>query len=235
MTDSGHPRTLDRTTDFGCGGVAQTGLKGWCDPPGQQNGRVAPDSEDLDPAWFRAAWDEATRTAEAAYREIRPVARKLRHAMQWEQFVQYDFIESQPAIAESQASYLVTRTIKAPDADYPNLKRWDVITPGYQWHLRRHLEDAESDELAMSVRISLTVDGVARPRSGDLLTPATAEAWSELTAGVLEPRAGRMKRLGQSPFRLVLRVLVELFPLLRLLLPAILLVVIGLLVLSRCG
>jgi hypothetical protein len=198
---------------------------------------VAPDSEELDPASFRAAWDEATRKAEAAYREIRPVARKLRHAMQWEQFVQYDFIESQPAIAESQASYLVTRTIKAPDADYPNLKRWDVITPGYLWHLRRHLEDAESDELAHSVRISLTVDGdgVARLRSGDRLTPATAEAWSELTADVLEPRAVRMKRLGQSPFRFVLAVLVYLLPLFRLLAPALLLVVIGLLVLSRCG
>jgi hypothetical protein len=157
--------------------------------------------------------------------------------MQWEQFVQYDFIESQPAIAESQASYLVTRRIKAPDADYPNLKRWDVITPGYLWHLRRHLEDAESDELAHSVRISLTVDGdgVARLRSGDRLTPATAEAWSELTADVLEPRAVRMKRLGQSPFRFVLAVLVYLLPLFRLLAPALLLVVIGLLVLSRCG
>jgi positive regulator of sigma E activity len=44
-----------------------------------------------------------------------------------------------------------------------------------------------------------------------------------------------MKRLGQSPFRFVLAVLVYLLPLFRLLAPALLLVVIGLLVLSRCG
>jgi hypothetical protein len=191
----------------------------------------------MDPASFRAAWDEATRKVEAAYSEIRPVARKLQRAMKWEQFVQYDFFESAPAIAESQANYLVTRTLKAPDADYPNLKRWDVVTPGYLWHLRRHLEDAESDELAISVRISLSVDGegVARLRSGDLLTPATAEAWSELTAGVLEPRAVRMKRLGQSPFRLLLGLWGNVFPPLRALWPAILLGVIGLLVLKACS
>jgi hypothetical protein len=191
----------------------------------------------MDPASFRAAWNEATGKVEAAYRELRPVARKLQRAMKWEQFVQYDFFESKPAIAESQANYLVTRTLRAPDADYPNLKRWDVVTPGYMWHLRRHLEDAESDELAISVRISLTVDGngVARLRSGDLLTPATAEAWSELTAGVLEPRAARMKRLGQSPFKLLLGILVDLFPLFRLLAPMILVCVIGLLVLRACG
>jgi hypothetical protein len=197
---------------------------------------MAPDSEEMDPASFRAAWDEATRVVEAAYGEIRPVARKLSRAMRWEQYVQYDFFESRPAIAESQASYPVTRTIKAPDADYPNLKRWDVVTPGYTWHLRRHLQEAESDELAVSVQISLTVDGdgTARLRSGDRLTPATAEAWSELTVGILEPRAVRMARLGRSPFK-VLWFLAQAFlsPVL-MFWPILLVGLIGMLVLKAC-
>lgn len=85
----------------------------------------------MDPAAFRAAWDEAQRTTAEAYDKIRPVARKVQRAMQWEQFVQYEFIESRGAEALSWQTYLVTKTLMSPEADYPDLKRWDVVTPGY--------------------------------------------------------------------------------------------------------
>jgi hypothetical protein len=198
---------------------------------------MAPDSEQMDPASFRAAWDDATRVVEAAYGEIRPLARKLSRAMRWEQYVQYDFFESKPAIADSQASYLVTRTITAPDADYPNLKRWDVVTPGYMWHLRRHLDREERDELAVSVQISLTADGdgVARLRSGDRLTPATPEAWSELTAGVLEPRAVRIGRLGRSPLKLLWMLTAAFLSPVLMFWPILLVGLIGMLILKACG
>jgi hypothetical protein len=191
----------------------------------------------MGPASFQSSWDEAQRIATAAYRAIEPVASKMRRAMRWEQIVQYDFIESGIAAVVSRDTYLVTRTITTPDADYPDLKRWDVVTPGHTWHLRRHLRDEERETLAVSVQIVLTVDreGVARLRSGKRLEPATPEAWSALAAGVLEPRSVRLRRFAWAPLRSTLKIIGMFAAPWALILPSLLLFSLFFFLLKSCG
>ncbi|ADB33492.1 hypothetical protein Kfla_4462 [Kribbella flavida DSM 17836] len=139
-------------------------------------------------------WADADRIVETAYRAVRPAARRLRLRMQLQQYTGYEFVEIAGVTPVSEDTYLVTKVITTPDADYPTVRRFDPVTPGYTWHLRRTTELGD-DTVAEAATIALSVNdrGVAQLRCGDQVRPATGRDWTELATTVLEPWSSRTR------------------------------------------
>jgi len=148
--------------------------------------------------------DASVEELASAWPRLAPAARRLHRQMKLRQFSAYRFVESRAAVPNSRDAHLAVRTVMTPDADYPNLKRWDKVSPGYTWNLWRAVS-ADGDQLADAATITLTIhaDRVARLRCGDVVRPATAKNWTELSSNIVEPLAADgVKMIGLS-FRIL--------------------------------
>jgi hypothetical protein len=99
-------------------------------------------------------WGEAEAIASAAYRRVAPAARRVHRRMKLQQHTGYQFMEDRGATQHPGDTHLARKVVTTPDADYPSIRRFESVTPGHTWHLRRQTE-LGSDELAESRTISL--------------------------------------------------------------------------------
>ena len=142
-------------------------------------------------------WREAEVIADAAWRGLDRAARRMRRKMG--RGTAYQFMEQRGATPNKEDSYLAVREVTTPDADYPNVRRFESVTPGHLWVLRRQdLEDPQVLELDRTITLFVTDKRVARLRSGDLVLPATPENWKRMAFGVLAP--GRSSGAAASTF-----------------------------------
>ena len=161
---------------------------------------------------FVERWSEAERLAQAAYRKVRPAARRLHRRMKLQQYTGYQFMGERGATPHHDDMHLAMKVVTTPDADYPSVRRFDEVTPGYTWHLRRQAE-LGAEALAVARTISLFVDENREPRlrCDGQVRPATQDDWKELAGNILEPWRDRaahgtvdiLRWIGAAPLLIV--------------------------------